>query len=102
MMLTSRLLCFQELGSNPIKHSWERDGLTHVLDTTHPGGASFDTHAESRVGDTAVAPQVEVPLKSFLGETVESNLFLQELQRGCAFTAADNLPITFRSKHIDS
>src|SRR5207253_343181 len=83
-----------------IKHPRKRNRLAHVLDAAHPRGATLDAHAESGVRYAAVATQVEIPFKSFLGQLVRRNLLLQEFKRGSALAAADDLAITLRREHI--
>ncbi len=48
-----------------VQHSWKRDGLADVFETTDPGYRSFDSHAEAAVRDAAEFSEVEIPLKRF-------------------------------------
>src|SRR5215207_1810907 len=73
-----------------------------MLDSAHPCGASLDPHSKASVRNTAVAAQVEVPLKRFLGKLVQSDLLLQKLEGRGAFSTADNLAITFRREYVNS
>src|SRR5271169_1235630 len=51
----------------PINHSGEGDDLTYVLRAADPGYRALQAEAEARVGDAAVAAQIQIPLEGVHG-----------------------------------
>ena len=81
------------LRPQPIQHPRKRNCFSHVLYPAHPGGAAFDAHAETGVGDAAVAAEVEVPFERFAGQAVGFDLFFEIFERGRTLAAADDLAV---------
>src|SRR5215472_18406527 len=52
-----------KLGIQPVQHSWERNGLAHVLEPADPRYGPFDPHAEAAVRDTPKLSQIQIPLE---------------------------------------
>src|SRR5438874_5841312 len=84
-----------KLRADAIQHPRERDRLANVFDATHPGRASLYSHPKSTMRHTAVATQIQIPIKRLLRQSMQRNLLLQKLERRGTLTATDNLAITF-------
>ena len=80
----------------------EGDGLPYVVEAADPGYGALDAHAETAVGDAAVAAEVQVPLEGCLGELVLFDAVVQELVAGDALGAADDFTIAFGGEDVDA
>jgi len=50
---------------NPVQSTRERNRLPHVIQPANPRHSPFDSHAKASVRNTAVTPQIEIPLEGF-------------------------------------
>src|SRR5213594_931399 len=51
-----------------VQHTWERNGLPDVVQTTDPGYNPFDSHPEAGVGDGSVPPEIHIPPERRFGK----------------------------------
>ncbi len=66
-----------------------------MLDPRDPGHGPIQSEAESSVGDGAVSPEVEIPLKRLGRELVSGDLVLEHLQFVLPLPPADDLASVF-------
>src|SRR5215472_642724 len=85
-----------------VQHSGEGDGFAHMFQAADPGDGALDSHSESRVGNATILAQIEIPLEGFLGQPVLVNALEEQIVRGHALRAADDLSVAFRRQHIDA
>jgi hypothetical protein len=58
-----------------INHAWKGDDFPDVFRAANPGDGAFEAKTEARVGNAAIAAQVEIPLERFLGQVVFTEAF---------------------------
>ena len=80
----------------------EGDGLPYVVEAADPGYGALDAHAETAVGDAAVAAQVEIPLEGFFGQVVVLDAGVEQLVAGDALRASDDFAVAFGGQDIDA
>src|SRR5262249_22635044 len=78
-----------------IDHAREGDDFPDVLSSTNPRDGPLEAQPEARVRHTAVASQVQVPLKGLLGQVVLAESLDQQIVVGDPFAAADDLTVAF-------
>src|SRR5271155_4046446 len=86
---------------NSIEHPWEGDDLANVLRSAYPRDGAFQTQAEAGMRHAAVTPQIQIPLKRFLGQIVFAQASHQRVVIRQALAAADNFAVAFGRDHIE-
>jgi hypothetical protein len=61
-----------------VEHAGEGDGLAHVRQAAEPRHGALEAEAEARVGEGAVAAQIEVPLERARGQLVVLDRALEQ------------------------
>src|SRR5215471_9570320 len=85
----------------PVNHAWEGDDLADMLGPADPGHRALQAKAKPRVGDAAVAAQVQIPLKGFFGQVVLFQSLNKQVVVVDTLAPTDNLAIALRSEHIE-
>src|SRR5579864_4032801 len=63
----------------PVEHARERNHFANVLCTANPGHGAFQAQSEPGMRHAAVAAQIEIPLKRFLGQIVFAQALHQQI-----------------------
>src|SRR3984957_1418535 len=87
---------------NAIEHPWEGDDLANVLSPANPSDRALEAKAEAGMRHAAVAAQVQIPLKGFLGQIVLAEALDEGFITREALAAADNLAVAFRGDHVET
>ena len=73
-----------------------------MVEAADPGYGALDAHAETGVGDGAVAAEVEVPLEGVERQVVFFDAALQQVVAVDALAAADDLAVALRREDVDA
>src|SRR5258708_765754 len=85
----------------PVNHPWEGDDLADVFGATDPGDSALQAQTETRVGNAAVAAQVQIPLERLYRQVVLFQSLNKQIIVVDTLAAADNLAIALRSEHVE-
>src|SRR5260370_18460564 len=75
-------------------------GLANVHRASDPGYSAFQAQTETRVGNAAVAAQVQIPLERLYRQVILFQSFNKQIIVVDTLAAADNLAIALRSEHV--
>ena len=83
---------FGGLRVHVVEHPRVWDGFADVAEAANPGNDPFDTHPESRMRNTSVLPEIQVPRELFLGKLVLLDPLQEEVVVVDSLAASDISP----------
>src|SRR5574344_2504029 len=88
------------LRTESVRKPRERFGFAHVRKSADPRDRALYSEAEARVGDGAVAADIEVPGIGRRSESLGAERRFENAEVFFALTAADDFPVAFRREDI--
>src|SRR5581483_11448345 len=95
-------LGIKSLRVDAIQRPGEGNSLAHVIQPADPCHRALDAHAEARMRNRTVPPQIEIPPERIDWQLVFFDSLLQQIVGVNTLRSADHLAVTFRRKHIDA